>query len=517
MYVNVTLPSCPTGFMLSQETRGCVCEERLQRYTLNCSITNGKIERDGQFWIGLDEKSGGVILHPHCPFDYCKTYLVYFAMNETDLQCNYNRMGVLCGSCQSGLSLALGSSRCLHCSNAYLSLLAVFALAGICLVVFLLSLKLTVAEGTINGLIFYANMVAMNQSTFFPSKDSNVLTVFIAWLNLDFGIGTCFFNGMDAYTAAWLQFVFPLYVWLLVTLIVILSHYSVKAAMMFGRNPVAVLATLFLLSYAKILRTIITALSFTFLEYPDESEVAVWLYDGNIKYLQGKHIPLFLIALLMLLVLFLPYTLILSVGQFLQARSNIRAFSWISNFRVKAFLDAYHGPFRDDHRYWQGLLLVIRSVLFVIFACNWNGDPSVNLLAITSCTLGLTILTRFTGLVYKSVYLDILESYFILNTGILAAATLYVRNGAGNQTILASTSVGVSLVTFTGIVIYHAATRVKESRLWRSSIAPRLHRRREVPTEDEDADTDNGIQTEAHRPPTTTFVDLRELLLEDNN
>ena len=102
--------------------------------------------------------------------------------------------------------------------------------------------------------------------------------------------------------------------WVLVGIIIALSHYFTWAARLFGRNPVAVLA--FLLSYAKLLKTI-TVVSFTFLEYPDGSEV-VWLYDGNISS-EGKHIPLFVIAMLVLLLLFLPYTLVLLLGQWIQA------------------------------------------------------------------------------------------------------------------------------------------------------------------------------------------------------
>jgi len=144
-------------------------------------------------------------------------------------------------------------------SISYISLLIPFAMAGIVLVVFLLALKLTVSVGTINGLIFYANIVAVNQAIFFPSGDNNILTVFIAWVNLDLGIETCFYDGMDAYARTWLQFVFPFYLWLLTALIILASHCSLRLSKYLGTNPVSVLATLFLLSYAKLLRTIISA------------------------------------------------------------------------------------------------------------------------------------------------------------------------------------------------------------------------------------------------------------------
>ena len=119
---------------------------------------------------------------------------------------------VMCAHTQSALSWEVQS---VSHSNLYLLLLIVFALAGLLLIIFLITLNLTVSEGTINGIIFYANIVHINRSIFFPSTEANPLAIFIAWLNLDLGIETCFYNGMDAYAKAWLQFVFPVYIWLI--------------------------------------------------------------------------------------------------------------------------------------------------------------------------------------------------------------------------------------------------------------------------------------------------------------
>ena len=80
--------------------------------------------------------------------------------------------------------------------------------------------NLTVSIGTINGHIFYANIVWVNHTNFFKIPNifgvrvflfQQVLAVFIALLNLDLGIETCFVNGMDAYIRTWLQYVLPLY------------------------------------------------------------------------------------------------------------------------------------------------------------------------------------------------------------------------------------------------------------------------------------------------------------------
>ena len=379
---------------------------------------------------------------------------MFIAVDDSDAQCNYNHNGLLCGGCPDSLSLVLGSSQCLQCSNNYLALLLVFAFAGIVLIVFMFILKLTVAAGTISGLIFYANLIQVNSAVFFPAGTTNFLMVFIAWLNLDFGIHTCFYDGMDAYSKIWLQFVFPIYIWSLVGLVIFVSHYSVRIANMIGScNPIPILATLFFISYAKILRTIIAALSVTSLEYADGSD-PVWAYDGNIRYLKGKHIPLFLTALFCLLFLFLPYTLFLFLGQWLP-RMKWRVFSWINRPKVRSFLDAHHAPYVPQHRYWTGLLLLVHCVLFLIITV-YGRDIAVSLLVVTVAALTLVTTSLLTGGVYKSRLVGAVEAFFILNLGVLTVGTFYVQLTGGSQTAVASTSVSIAFLMFAGVVSYHS-------------------------------------------------------------
>jgi len=111
--------------------------------------------------------------------------------------------------------MVFGSSRCLLCSNWWLFLIPLFAFAGIALVFLLTVFNLTISIGTINGLIFYANIVRANTAVFFPpTKTTAVIipNVFMAWLNLDLGIDVCFYHGLDTFAKTWLQLVFPVYV-----------------------------------------------------------------------------------------------------------------------------------------------------------------------------------------------------------------------------------------------------------------------------------------------------------------
>ena len=452
--------TCPSGFSLSKSASSCICEPRLERYTHNCNITSGlgQITRySGQrFWVGYDQ-SQQLILHPFCPLDYCVSHKVVFPLNDTNIQCAYNRSSLLCGACKEGYSLVLGTSRCRKCTNDYyLALLIPFAVMGVALVLLLLICKLTVATGTLSGLMFYANIVGINRTIFLPVESTNAFSIFIAWVNIDFGIETCFYNGLDAYSKTWLQFVFPVYIWVLVGLMILVSHFSRTFAKLLGNNPVSVLATLILLSYTKILRTLITALYITYLEYPTYNR-SVWLYDANIDYLSGKHIPLFIMAVFVFLFLFLPYTLLLLFGQWLQAISHLRLFSWVN--RLKPFMDSYHAPYKPKHRYWPGLLLTLRFVLLLVFAFEFNsqGDTSINLLAILVVTGVLQMWAWVSGGVYKNWCLDALEGTFVLNLIILVGATSYVNHSHRNQLAVGYTSVSIALTTFIGILVFQLA------------------------------------------------------------
>ena len=84
------------------------------------------------------------------------------SLDNPDIQCALNRSGVLCGKCATNHSLLLGGSRCDICSNVGLVLILPFSLAGVVLIIALSFVKLTVASGTINSLILYANFVQVN-------------------------------------------------------------------------------------------------------------------------------------------------------------------------------------------------------------------------------------------------------------------------------------------------------------------------------------------------------------------
>ena len=530
--VHVELRPCPLGFIM--ERGDCICHPQLQALGVECSISTGTIYREVQQWFNATFNHKGVptgfLVHEHCPFDYCKPYSLNLSLENPDEQCAFHRSGILCGACQHNLSHVLGSSNCKECSSLWLILfIPVIAVAGIALVVFLMLLNLTVSVGTINGLIFYANIVRANQAIFFPhSTNNSFLSLFIAWMNLDLGFEVCLYDGLGAYTKTWLQFVFPIYIWLVVIMIIVSSHYYTTAAKLSGNNAVQILATLFLLSYAKLLRLTITILSSTTLEYPDGSVRRVWLYDGNVDYLKGKHVPLFMAALLVLLVLSLPYTALLLFIQCLQLKTKYRVLFWIGKF--KPLFDAYTGPYKDKHRYWTGLLLLVRAVLFLIFSVNVFGEPAINMLAITSAILSILLYVAVSQHVYKSKALNMLEYALLFNLGITSVISVYSTLTRGNQAAPTYTSVGIAFFIFCVIVLYHTGIRIKGlcqqnqcSRQITNAMNTLKLKTSNSRRQNENENSSSHPNRTAHPPGNpqvpVTFIELREPLLEhcENN
>ena len=525
LYININLKSCPPGFVF--DNNSCTCDPELEKYAIRCDIDSEEIEREVPFWINAtkegDETLRGVIVHKHCPFDYCKSYSLNLSLEDPDKQCAFNRSKVLCGECQNGLSHVLGSSNCKKCSSLWIVLIIAFALAGVMLAAFLMLLNLTVSVGSINGLIFYANILRANQAVFFPPDTHNsFLSFFIAWMNLDLGFEACFYDGMSAYEKTWFQFVFPIYIWLIVILIIISSHYSTFAAKVAGRNAVQVLATLFLISYAKLLQATITIISFTTLEYPNGSVRRVWLYDANVDYLKGKHIPLFMAALLVLFFLTVPYSTLLFFIQCLQAKTKYRLLFWIGKF--KPLFDAYTGPYKDKHRYWTGLLLLVRAALFLVFSINVTGDPAINLLAINITIICLLVYTSFLGGPYKAWPLNAIEFSLFLNLGILSSATLFTTIFTdGDQEALIHTSASIAFFTFCMTLFYHTITSVLSPHcyflIWVTTQIQnlRLKLRRRNPRQGEERNQPIGTTTTTvatARQVPITVLELREPLME---
>ena len=456
---------CPIGFTYTHGI--CTCSSSITAENVTCHIDTLLISHKGQLWIGpyntritfnadqLNHHNNICLINEQCLL--CNPSNVSFMLNDTDPQCQQHKSGTLCGSCTTGYSLVLGSNECMECTTNYnMILIILFAFMGITLVVLLIVLNLTISVGTINGLLFTANIIKLYQPVFLGNQISvPFFSQIISWLNLDFGIKICFYNGMDRYVKEWLQFVFPFYVWAIIIVIILICQVSSKVSKLVGSNAVPVLATLLLLSYTKLLRTIVTVLhkrDITLHCQNSSHQLTVWYEDPTLQYAKGKHLYLFSFALIVLVLFCLPYTLFLLLNPFFEKYlTKYRLCSFL--YKIKPVLDAYSGPMKDEYRTWPGLLLVARIpiLLAVTFAENLIQFRSL-LLSILLSVL-VVILTCFQHL-YNNRLHNFIETWFIFMLTAMVALAI-ASDSVGYTTIWYNVSIGVFTCSFIAIIGYH--------------------------------------------------------------
>ena len=439
--------TCPTGF--AKLDKRCQCDPVLAQIGIaKCNINDQTILRPADSWISATTHNNSYAynISLHCPFHYCLPHSSHLNFSTPNSQCQFNRSGLLCGHCQQGLSTVFGSSYCQKCSNIFILLIIPIAIAGVVLVLLLFVLNLTVTDGTINGFILYVNIISFNAPTFFIKLNHfTPAYIFISLANLDLGIQTCFYNGMDDYAKMWLQLAFPFYLIFIATIMIITSRYSTTVQRLTARRALPVLATLFLLSYTKILRIVSRVLfSYsTITHLPSKHTTLVWSVDANVPLFGVRFAILYIVCVILFLIL-VPFNVILLFTR------TLSRFRFVNQF--KPLLDAYQGPYKDKFYYWTGLQLLMRGVFFGISSLDRNLNYTVSIIL-------FGIVGGVHGIVrpFKKKYKNYQELLLILNLQGLFAILQYTQ--VINITVV-NIIIAMAAVQFIFMITYHIITYV---------------------------------------------------------
>ena len=354
----INLRNCSLGFVHDNKEGVCKCHPDFASsiHSLKCDISNEAFLRPAGGWIGND--SNDITYTNDCRLDYCLQYPSWVQLTNPNSQCLSGRRGVACGECAQGLSAVFGTSRCKKCTNHWLFLLPVFAIAGLLLVLALFVLNLTVVDGDIYGFILMVNTLSTHDTRVFPSTE-DPSWVLVSLCNLDLGIEVCFYDGMTAYAATWLRLIFPIYVLLIVVTLAFISRYFQVIEKITRKRVIPVIATLYLLSYNKLmLVTFRGLLSYTKIYYLLMKDAKFyWSLDTSVPLFGVEFLLLFIFCLILFLLVILPTNVLLISGKIVYRFKIIVIY-------LKPFLDAYQAPFKENCRYLLGLELFLRSLVF---------------------------------------------------------------------------------------------------------------------------------------------------------
>lgn len=415
--VKIRVIDCPLGYVYNNDTKTCNCDPRFNNFRTSCN-NDDTLSIPTNSWIGYAENYNKTILTIRCYLDYCKSGAKNVSLKDVDAQCSdgYNRGGIGCGGCKEGFGLTLGENRCKKCSSYSIFNIIGFAGIGIGLISVFGSLRISIADGYLNGILFFSNVITLFSPVFSVQSETlkSLLRLF-SWLNLNIGFEYCFYEGMTALQQSTLSFVFPVYLYILIGLIILLSKYSQKFARSFnskGYSATKLFATLFVMTYTTILSNSINILGYSIVYTLDGVNRTVWITDPNQPYFEGFHAVLCVFAILMILVYLIPAPLIL-VAPGLVLRIPI-----LKNY--KPLYDAFWAPFKPQFRFWIGLRLMLRFFPFIF--SNFIGTPT-NVLFLTTFLLTLcfaqAVLQPYEGRLRNASDMFLLFDLVIITVGYL--------------------------------------------------------------------------------------------------
>ena len=393
-FADVDVDRCPKGFMIRNGI--CTCNRFIISIIDNvqCNITATSITRPIGSWFGdiSVRNTTGLGYATVFPQGNCKDTITSIDMTELDSVCVYSKTGVLCGQCQANLSVVFGITDCKRCSNIWLLTLLGYAISGVVIVTVVLTIRLTIAAGPLAGIIMTCNIITVSAIDYLQGNEFFLyaMKIFISLMNLNLEFPLCLYDGMTPSIKTGLQFIYPIYLWVLVFGFIILSRYSTRFSNQMASSSIQVLATLIHFSFSKLLITTISILVFVPIKTEMNGAVTVWYGDGNIFYLRNKeHIVLFCLALATLVFFIIPYILFVTFG--------VYCMKWRRYINyIRPFVESFQGPYKNGMGYWFGVRVIVVVYIYIVYASLRGYNIS---LILFMQFLGLASLTLIQALV----------------------------------------------------------------------------------------------------------------------
>ena len=357
---------CPMGFMLKGDE--CVCDSFIVDMlpSTKCNITTTTISIYSGQWLGHVSSGNKSKLGfaSVCPPGNCKTDTLLFNVTDPFSICESSKMGILCSQCQHNMSVVFGSTECRPCSDLWLITIVGYALFGLLLVAIMFALPLIISKGPLAGIIIAMNITSVSTIDYLDNNNWFVYTarVFVSLINLNLGFQMCLYNGMTPTVKTAIQFVYPVYLWVLVIGFIIFSHYSTRISNRTASYSVQVLASLIHLSFSKVLITCIDIIAYVPVHTSQEGTVVVWYGDGNVEYLSShQHIVLFTVAVISLLLYIVSYIWFVTFGRYCMRCRCVNKY-------LRPFLEAFQGLYKQAQGYWYGVRMIAVVYVYLMWA-----------------------------------------------------------------------------------------------------------------------------------------------------
>ena len=276
--------------------------------------------------------------------------------------------------------------------------------------------------------------------------------VVLTSIKYQWNVPVCITSNLNELGKITMLYFFPIYFWLIVAVIVLLSRCSTRIANLIVGSSVQVLVTLMYISYSDLLSIsliVLTPANIYYNSTNSSGRLLVWFRDGSVLYGQSPfHIVLLCVSIAVLSLFIVPFTL---VGLF--GVKMLRS-GFIAKY-FRPFIDAIHGPYKDNLRYWFGLRLIVLSLVYIVNAVL-QGSNMILQLVLSLIILGSFTLGEALFLPFKSWIINLLDLWFIVLLFFNILMNLAYSSSETTTTLTTTITIVLSFITFFIILIYHS-------------------------------------------------------------
>ena len=414
------ISACPVWFHCNASNQ---CECGHSHDFIKCNQRLRQVKVVDCYCVTYDESKNRVVAgscftrcatpHPHDLID-----VVYHKLEANVTKLNKaicgktNRNGPLCGRCEHGFyPLAYSFNQtCIQCPGRWWKFIIVAYLPLTIFYLFVLFFKLNATSSYLHGYVLYSQAMSMpaNARMLLSATGTNphisngikaLLALYGIW-NLDFGrsffsdiclkIDTLAVLALD-YTIA----VYPLLLTFISYFLIKLHDRKYRFTMILWRpikkvlklfhsdlnnqtSVIGVYVTFFLLSYTKFLSVSFDLLVPTHLYEVNSAGKLVLYYDGSKEYFGKEHLPYAILALFVMTFFNILPILLFLFYQFMWFQKLLNCLP-LRLYVLHTFMDLLQGCYKNgtqpgtrDHRWFSAMYLIMRVVLFTVFAFTLN-------------------------------------------------------------------------------------------------------------------------------------------------
>ena len=463
----------------------CSATTVYQRYEgiTKCSVSEFRGLLNIGYWAGCYGENG-TLLTAECPLGYCRFggtvspkpfHVLPSSCDELDsyLCGPQNREGVVCGKCTSNHSVFFHSQRynCHLCKNRYLGILYYIlseilpvTLVFLCIV----SFNIHLTSGAWNSVILFSQIIdffQVNSLQLFELPPiilelTSVYQFIFGCFNLDFFkfedyLSFCIWDGATVLDVLAFKYVTTVFALLLLLLLIVCfrSQCWQRCQNAWERCQVATgsskhhrswiihgMSAFLVLSYAQCAKVSFQILSY--IQLYGKNHVAikkVVFLSGDTEYFSVGHLPYAIPALLILILTTLPPVVLLLYPTALQLINACvderdleklhqrcckdgQCCQAVNITRFKPLIDSFQGCYKDNCRYFAGLLFLYRFLMSLSFALSTN---AVTLYVSLEVLVVIMLAFHAWAQPYQRRFYNLLDTFVYANLAIVNGLSLF--------------------------------------------------------------------------------------------